>query len=80
MADDVKILSVTDFIVTETIIDPKSAMSDVERLLREEKSTGKVQFDVSRGGHQRFLLVEKTKLNDANSSKIRQLLGWKNGE
>lgn len=74
---DAKIISVTDFIVTETVIDSKCDIAEVEHLLKSEKSTGKVQFDVSRGGHQRFLLTERTKVTGEKSSQIRKIMDWK---
>jgi len=75
-----KIVSVKDYIVTETVIEPKTPVADVAAFLKERKTTGKVQFDISQGGNQRFLLTERTKLTEPQAAQLRAILGWdKNG-
>jgi hypothetical protein len=71
-----KIVSVNDFIVTETVIEPKTPVADLEEYLRSEKTTGKVQYDLSRGGKSRYLLTERTRLTQAQSAQLRAILGW----
>jgi hypothetical protein len=71
-----KIVSVNDFIVTETVIEPKTPIGDLAEFLRERKTTGKIQYDLSQGGNQRFLLTERTKLTVAQAAQLRAILGW----
>lgn len=70
------IISVTDYLITETVISSEASAAQLDSFLRKCQTTGKVTYDMSRGGHQRFLLVEKSKLNDGDSDKVRRLLGW----
>ncbi len=75
--DEKFIVSVTDFIVTETVLHEETPIEELEKLLHEAKLTGKVLYDVSRGGHQRFLLTQRSRLNESESAGIRKRLGWK---
>jgi hypothetical protein len=74
--DQDKIVSVKDYIVTETVIEPKTPVADVAEFLKSRKTTGKVQFDLSQGGNQRFLLTERTKLTEPQAAQLRAILGW----
>jgi hypothetical protein len=74
--EEKKIISVVDYIVTKTVINNKTTVHEVGEFLRTAKATGKVQFDVSRGGSQRYLLTQESKLTEAQSSAIREMLGW----
>ena len=74
--DEKLIVSVTDYIVTETVISEHAPVSEVDKLIVEAKLTGKVLFDVSRGGKQRYLLTQKSRLHESESRQIRERLGW----
>jgi hypothetical protein len=74
--DEDKIISIKDYVVTETVIEPKTPLADVAAFLKGRKTTGKVQLDLSQGGNQRFLVTERTKLTDAQAAQLRAILGW----
>lgn len=74
--DEKLIVSVTDYIVTETVISERTPIAEVDKLIKEAKLTGKVLFDVSRGGKQRYLLTQKSRLHESESQQIRKRLGW----
>ena len=64
-----------DFLVTETTLDPKLAVERVVTLMRARKTTGQLTFHLSQGGVQKIALLEKTKANEAQRGKIREVLG-----
>jgi len=74
--DSDKIVTVKNYLVTETVIDANTRVADLDAFLKGRKTTGKLQFDMSQGGHQRFLLTERTKLTEAQSLQLRSILGW----
>lgn len=67
-----------DYFVTETVFNSGHTISDVEQYLRNRKTTGKitVERNMSQGGSQTVKVIERTKVNDAQSDKIRSILGW----
>ena len=64
-----------DFLVTETTLDPKLAVERVVTLMPARKTTGQLTFHLSQGGVQKIALLEKTKANEAQRGKIREVLG-----
>jgi len=64
----------TDFLVTETTLDPKIPVDKVVSVLRERRTTGQLTFHLSQGGIQKVALTEKTKTERVRD-KIRGLLG-----
>lgn len=67
-----------DYFVTETVFNSGHTISDVEQYLKNRKTTGKitVERNMSQGGSQTVKVIERTKVNDAQSDKIRSILGW----
>jgi hypothetical protein len=63
-----------DFLVTETTLDPKLPVDAVVKVFRERKTTGQLTFHLSQGGVQKIALVEKTKADEEQSEKIRDIL------
>lgn len=74
--DEAKIVTNTDYVVTETTFEPKQPLPEILTELRERKTTGQFVIHLSQGGIQKVLLTEKTKTAGAASSKIRGVLGW----
>lgn len=68
----------SDYLVTETTLDPKLPVSTIVAAIRERKTTGQLIFHVSQGGVQRVALVERTRTTQNESNKIREII-W-NGE
>ena len=64
-----------DFLTTETTFDPALPVETVVWAVRKVKTTGQLVFHLSQGGVQKVALVEKTKANESQSKKIRELLG-----
>ncbi len=76
MSGDEEMVKVnTDFLVTETTVDPKLPVETVVAWLRQRKATGQLVFHLSQGGVQKVALVEKTKAKDEVRQKVRALLG-----
>jgi hypothetical protein len=67
-----------DYFVTETVFNSGHTLTDIEAYLKNRRTTGKitVERNMSQGGSQTVKVVERTKVNDAQSEKIRALLGW----
>ncbi len=67
-----------DYFVTETIFNSGHSITDIEQYLKHRKTTGKitVERNMSQGGSQSVKVIERTKVSDAQSEKIRSLLGW----
>jgi len=64
-----------DFLLTETTLDPKISAQSIVTVLRERKTTGELVFNLSEGGIQRILLREKTKADEEESERLRQVMG-----
>ncbi len=64
-----------DFLVTETTLDPLVPVEKVVGLLRGRKTTGQLTIHLSQGGIQKVAPTEKTKANESQSEKIRDVLG-----
>jgi hypothetical protein len=65
----------SDFLVTETTVDPKLPVDTVVAWLRERKVTGQLIVHLSQGGVQKVALVERTKALDGQRQKVREILG-----
>jgi hypothetical protein len=65
----------SDFLVTETTLDPKLPVDQVVTVLRRKKTTGQLVFHLSQGGVQKVALVEKTKATAGKRQQLRELLG-----
>jgi len=67
-----------DYIVTETIFNSGSTVSDIEAFLKKRKTTGKiiVERNMSQGGSQSIKVIERTRLKDGEAEKVRSVLGW----
>ncbi len=75
MDDEEMVKMNTDFLVTETTVDPKLPVDKVVAWLRARKTTGQLVFHLSQGGVQKVALVERTKAKDGQREKIREVLG-----
>ena len=76
MNEDDMVLTNSDFVVTETTLNPKVPLERVVALLRERKATGQLVCHVSQGGVQKVSLTEKTKATGKKSDQIRGVFGW----
>jgi hypothetical protein len=67
-----------DYFVTETVFNSGHSITDIEQYLKNRKTTGKitVERNMSQGGSQTVKVIERTKIDDSVSEKIRALLGW----
>jgi hypothetical protein len=65
-----------DSFVTDTTIDPRISPETIVDALRRRKTTGQLVFHISQGGIQKVLLTEKTKADDMQAEKIREILGF----
>jgi hypothetical protein len=65
----------SDFLVTETTVDPKLPVDTVVAWLRERKVNGQLIVHLSQGGVQKVALVERTKALDGQRQKVREILG-----
>ena len=75
MMDDEKMVKKnTDFLVTESTIDPKLPVDTVVSHLRSRKVTGQLVFHLSQGGVQKGALIEKTSAG-SKREKVREILG-----
>ena len=74
MDEDEMIKENTDFLVTETTLDPKIPAEAVVSVLRHRKTTGQLVFHLSQGGIQKVALVEKTRADNGQADKIRKIL------
>jgi hypothetical protein len=74
MEDEEVVRANSDFLVTETVVDPKIPVDTVVLWLRERKATGQLIFHLSQGGVQKVALVEKTKAENGQREAIRKIL------
>ena len=67
-----------DYIQTETVFNSGTTISDIEAFLKKRKTTGKiiVERNMSQGGSQTVKVIERTRLKDGESEKVREVLGW----
>jgi hypothetical protein len=75
MQEDDIIKANSDFLVTESTLDPKVPVDKVVSVLRALKITGQLVFHLSQGGVQKVALVEKTKAEDGERERIRKAIG-----
>jgi hypothetical protein len=76
MDEDKLIRTNTDYLLTETtFVDGKIPPETVLKVVRERKTTGELTVHLSQGGIQKIVLKEKTRANDAQRDKIREILG-----
>jgi hypothetical protein len=74
--EDELIRTNSDFLLTETtFVDGKIPPETVLKVVRERKTTGQLLIHLSEGGIQRIVLTEKTRANEAQRDKIREILG-----
>lgn len=75
MDDEEMAVANSDFLVTETTLDPKISVDAVVSHLRSRKVTGQLVFHLSQGGVQKVALVERTRATMAERKKVREILG-----
>jgi protein-L-isoaspartate O-methyltransferase len=75
MDDEEVVKANSDFLVTETTVDPKLPVDKVVAWLRQRRATGQLIFHITQGGIQKVALVEKTRAVDGQREKIREILG-----
>lgn len=64
-----------DFLVTETTLDTAIPVNEIVDVLRGRKTTGQLTLHLGQGGIQKIALTEKTKADDTQAEKIRDILG-----
>jgi hypothetical protein len=74
MEDEDMVKASTDSLVTETTLDPTIPADMIVAALRKRKTTGQLTFHISQGGLQKVALTEKTKADDCQSERIREIL------
>lgn len=74
MEEEVLIKETSDFLVTETTLDPKLPVDQMVLALRQRKTTGQLTFHLSQGGVQKVALTERTKADDEQAADIREIL------
>jgi hypothetical protein len=75
MEDEEMAVANSDYLVTETTLDPKISVDAVVSHLRARKVTGQLVFHLSQGGVQKVALVERTKATMKERKLVRELLG-----
>lgn len=75
MEDEQMAVSNSDYLTTETTIDPSLPVEAVVEHLRKRRAVGQLVFHLSQGSIQRVALVEKTRVKAEKRGKIRELLG-----
>jgi uncharacterized protein YifN (PemK superfamily) len=76
MREDDLIRTNTDYLLTETtFVDGKIPPETVLKVVRERKTTGELTVHLSQGGIQKIVLKEKTRANEPQRDKIREILG-----
>jgi len=78
MEDEDMIKTNVDSLLTETTLDPRIPPEVILEKLKKRKTTGQLVFHMTQGGLQRVALTEKTKANDMQAEKIRDILGFEN--
>lgn len=64
----------SDYLVTETTLDPKVPLATIVAAIRARKTTGQLVFHVSQGGVQKVALIERTRTTSTESEKIREII------
>ena len=77
MNEEKAVVTSSDYLYTETVIDPKLSPDQLVLFLKQRKTTGQLVYHLSQGGTQRVVLVEKTKATVPQKEKIRDILGFK---
>ncbi len=72
---EARIVTNTDYVVTETTFEARQSIAEIVQLLRARKTTGQFIIHLSQGGIQKIALTEKTKTGSA-STPIRRIMGW----
>jgi hypothetical protein len=65
----------SNFLVTETTLDPKLPVEKVVEVLRERRTIGQLVLHLSQGAVQKIALVERTKAEGHQVTQIREVLG-----
>lgn len=74
MEDEEMAVSNSDYLTTETTIDPTWPVQTVVDYLRKRKAVGQLVFHLSQGSIQRVALVEKTRVKEDKRDLVRKLL------
>lgn len=72
--DEQMIVGNRDYLVTESVLNPKATPEEIASFLRRNKITGHTTTHMRAGGIQRILVTEKTLAKDAQRNKVRQSL------
>ena len=73
----IKVTVQKDYLRTEASISPQTQVSEVDELLRATKTNGKLVVLYNEGHVQGINIEQNSKLGEADSNKIRALLGVK---
>ena len=73
--DEDMIVDSKDFLVTESLMNPKATPDEIKAFLRRTRTTGKVVTDYRMGGVQTVLLTEKTPASERQEAEIRAAMG-----
>jgi hypothetical protein len=66
----------TDYIVTETTVDPGAPVAEVIAYLVARHTTGQLLVYMSQGSMQKITLTERTRATVQESDRIREILEW----
>ena len=78
MEDEDMVKSSTDALTTETTLDAAIPANTIVDRLQKRKTTGQLVFHLTQGYLQKISLTEKTKADDLQGEKIREILGFDN--
>ncbi|HTF62321.1 MAG TPA: hypothetical protein VK638_06365 [Edaphobacter sp.] len=77
--DEEMIVSTTDYFVTESVLNTRATAADIAGFIRRMKTTGKLSYEMQRGGVRAIVVVERTRLAESAAKDVRQAIGM-NGE
>lgn len=75
VSEDEMIVETTDYFVSENILNPKATAAEVAAFVRGLQTTGVITTTVNAGGVQGVVVVERQKLDEAESNACRRELG-----
>jgi hypothetical protein len=75
VSDEEMIVSTTDFIVTESVLNAKASAADIASFMRRMKTTGKLTYETQQGGVRTIVVIERTKLAGNVSKSVRRMIG-----
>lgn len=73
----VRILQQKDYLEMEATIDPKTSVAEVHELLRAMKTNARLIILYNGGSVQAINVEQYTKMSDAKSDQVREMLGVK---